>query len=190
MRPPEVVALNVIFLSTLGQGNNVCTAGLHCKPVVQTVVSFRLYIESIRTFGDEQKPPLLKGVARPKGATGDLHGRRLPLCWAVFDIILRLVSVRKKRTLRKNRRENPQSAALTASCRGGTTFAACATFPPTEESPLRKEPLQELFSCPHVLIGAKRLTQQPRTRNARPYAVKGNVDFFSRNGDVICCSVL
>ena len=53
---------------------------------------------------------------------------------------LTLESIRKKRTIQKNRRRNPQSAALTASCRGGTTFVACATFPPTEESPLLKEP--------------------------------------------------
>ena len=53
---------------------------------------------------------------------------------------LTLEFIRKKRTYEKKRRRNPQSAALTASCRGGTTFVACATFPPTEESPLLKEP--------------------------------------------------
>ncbi|MBQ1309655.1 MAG: hypothetical protein IIY54_08100, partial [Ruminococcus sp.] len=39
--------------------------------------------------------------------TGDLHGRQLTLRSAVFDIVLRLDSVRKKRTLWEESVQNP-----------------------------------------------------------------------------------
>ena len=82
---------------------------------------------------------------------------------------LTLESIRKKRTLRKNRRRNPQSAALTASCRGGTTFFACATFPPTEESPLLKEPLLRILTFES--IRKKRTLRKKRRGNPQSAAL-------------------